>query len=73
MPNATVLAEIGYAFAIYPSLTSLAAASAIEAALVGLKERGDGEPAGIFDFKTFCSMIGFDEVWAFEQRWGGKA
>lgn len=72
VPNAAVLAEIGYAFAIYPSLTSLAAASAMETALIGLKERGDGDPAGIFDFKTFCGMIGFDDVWAFEERWGGK-
>ena len=68
--HASVLAEIGYAYAIYPSLTSLMAASAIEKALTGLKERGIGEPEGIFSFKEFCSLIGFEEVWAFERKWG---
>ena len=73
VPNADVLADIGYAFAIYPSLTSLVAASAMEKALIGLKEQGVGEPDDLFDFTTFCSLIGFDEVWAFEAKWGGKA
>ena len=69
MPNASVLAEIGYAFAIYPSLTSLAAAAAMEKALIGLKEEGNGQPDGIFDFSEFCSLIGFEEVWEFEKKW----
>jgi 2-methylisocitrate lyase-like PEP mutase family enzyme len=69
VPNAAVLAEIGYAFAIYPSLTSLVAATAMEKCLVDLKEKGIGEPDGIFDFKAFCSLIGFDDVWAFEKKW----
>lgn len=72
VPNASVLAEIGYAFAIYPSLTSLVAASAVEKCLVDLKERGIGEPEGMFDFKEFSALIGFDEVWEFERRWGGS-
>ena len=69
--NAKVLKEIGYAFAIYPSLTSLIAASAIESALHRLKDNGDGEPADMpmFDFKEFCGMIGFQEVWDFEKKW----
>lgn len=66
---ASVLAEIGYAFAIYPSLTSLMAAAAIEKALIGLKEQGIGEPDGIFSFKEFCSLIGFEQVWEFERKW----
>ncbi|MFK7842421.1 MAG: oxaloacetate decarboxylase [Sphingorhabdus sp.] len=69
VPNASVLADIGYGFAIYPSLTSLAAASAMETALIGLKEDGIGQPDGIFDFNEFCSLIGFEEVWAFEKKW----
>jgi 2-methylisocitrate lyase-like PEP mutase family enzyme len=70
VPRADVLAEIGYAYAIYPSLTSLAAAAAIEQALQGLKQQGIGEPEGLFDFKEFCSLIGFEEVWAFDRKWG---
>ena len=69
VPNASVLSEIGYAFAIYPSLTSLAAAAAMETALIDLKEKGIGQPDGIFDFSEFCSLIGFEEVWDFEKKW----
>jgi 2-methylisocitrate lyase-like PEP mutase family enzyme len=70
--KADVLAEIGFAFGIYPSLTSLVAAAAMEKALIRLRDEGDGEPADpeVFDFKTFCSMIGFEDVWAFDRKWG---
>ncbi|MGC6329216.1 isocitrate lyase/PEP mutase family protein [Rhizorhabdus sp. FW153] len=70
VPLAPVLAEIGYAYAIYPSLTSLAACAAMEKALVDLKQDGIGQPDGLFDFSEFCSLIGFEDVWAFERKWG---
>lgn len=70
VPHASVLEEMGYAYAIYPSLTSLVAASAMEKALIDLKEKGIGEPDEIFNFKEFCSLIGFDDVWEFEKKWG---
>lgn len=69
IPLASVLEEIGYGYAIYPSLTSLVAATAIEKCLRDLKDHGIGEPEGIFNFKEFCSLIGFDEVWEFEKKW----
>jgi 2-methylisocitrate lyase-like PEP mutase family enzyme len=71
MCTARELEELGYAFAIFPSMTSLVAAAASEAALLRLKHDGDGEPAEIpmFDFKEMCSLIGFDEVWEFEKTW----
>ncbi len=69
VPNASVLKDIGYAFAIYPSLTSLVAASAMEKCLRDLKEEGVGEPEGLFNFKEFSELIGFDEVWDFEKKW----
>ncbi len=65
VPPASVLAEIGYAYAIYPSLTSLAACAAMEKALIDLKQEGIGQPDGLFD-----SLIGFEDVWAFERKWG---
>jgi len=73
--KASELADIGYAFAIYPSQTSLVAVSAMEAMLRKLKDEGDGNPDGLplFDFNTFCRMIGFEDVWAFEEQWGAKA
>lgn len=69
--KADVLTDIGYAFAIYPALSSLIAASAMETAFVKLRDEGDGEPADMpmFDFRTFCEMIGFREVWDFERKW----
>jgi 2-methylisocitrate lyase-like PEP mutase family enzyme len=69
-----VLADIGYAFAIYPSQTSLAAAHAMEQMLIRLRDHGEAAPADVplFDFKTFCSLIGFEDVWAFEKKWGGQ-
>jgi 2-methylisocitrate lyase-like PEP mutase family enzyme len=70
VPNASVLDEIGYAYAIYPSLTSLVACTAMEKALRDLKDHGVGEPEGIFSFNEFCSLIGFEDVWAFEKKWG---
>lgn len=69
VPHTSVLAEIGYAFAIYPSLTSLAAAAAMEKALIDLKDKGIGQPEGLFSFNEFCSLIGFEDVWAFEKKW----
>jgi len=64
-----VLAEIGFAFAIYPSLTSLAAAHAMEAALRQLKDTQGCEGIDLFDFAEFSRLIGFDEVRAFERKW----
>ncbi|WP_315128224.1 isocitrate lyase/PEP mutase family protein [Comamonas antarctica] len=68
---AQVLEEIGYALAIYPSLTSLAAAAAMERALTQLKATGVGQEPDVplFDFQEFCGLIGFQEVWDFEKRW----
>jgi 2-methylisocitrate lyase-like PEP mutase family enzyme len=69
VPQAKVLADIGFAYAIYPSLTSLAASAAMETALRNLKDHGVGQPDGLFDFNEFCSLIGFEEVWEFDRKW----
>ncbi|KQP35768.1 oxaloacetate decarboxylase [Pseudorhodoferax sp. Leaf274] len=71
MLPAQTLAEIGYAFGIYPALTSLSAAAAMEQALRTLKDTGNGDAPGqpLFGFQDFCERIGFEEVWAFERRW----
>lgn len=69
--SAKVLQQIGYAFAIYPSMTSLIAAAAMEAALRRLKDSGisQSREQPMFDFTEFCELIGFTEVWEFERRW----
>jgi 2-methylisocitrate lyase-like PEP mutase family enzyme len=66
---AKVLEDLGYAFAIFPSMTSLVAAAAMEKALIALKTKGDYADIPIFDFKEFCGLIGFQEVWDFEKKW----
>lgn len=68
---AKVLEEIGFALAIYPSLTSLAAAAAMERALGNLKATGISQTPEVplFDFNEFCGLIGFQEVWDFDKRW----
>jgi 2-methylisocitrate lyase-like PEP mutase family enzyme len=63
------LEEIGYAFAIFPSMTSLMAAAAMERGLRSLKETGAYDAEALFDFKEFCGLIGFQDVWDFEKKW----
>ena len=70
--DAKTLGEIGFAFGIYPSMTSLVAAAAMESALRHLKDQGVSKQPGqeMFDFNEFCRLIGFEDVWAFEKKWG---
>ena len=69
--SAEDLKAIGYSLAIFPSLTGLAAARAVEDALRLLKTEGtsDSPKVPLFAFKEFNSLIGFDEVWDFERKW----
>jgi 2-methylisocitrate lyase-like PEP mutase family enzyme len=67
--SAKELEELGYAFAIFPSMTSLVAAAAMEKALMSLKNTGAYPGASLFDFKEFCGLIGFQDVWDFENKW----
>ena len=71
MRTAAELADIGYNLAIFPAMTSLVAAAAMEAALTRLKQDGEGQPAELplFNFKEFCGLIGFQQVWDFEKKW----
>jgi 2-methylisocitrate lyase-like PEP mutase family enzyme len=69
---AAELKSIGFACAIFPSLASLAAAEAARLALSRLKETGSSVHPGapLYDFDRFCRLIGFEDVWEFERRWG---
>ena len=68
---AKTLKAIGYSIAIFPAMTSLIALAAMRTALLRLKSEGLGESPDqeIFNFKEFCSLIGFEDVWAFEKKW----
>ena len=69
--DAKTLEGLGYALSIFPAMTSLAAAAAMEAALLNLKATGTSlsPDVPLFNFKEFCSLIGFEDVWAFEKKW----
>lgn len=70
-----ILESIGFAMAIFPAMGALAAGAAIEASFRSLKDRGlaQGDHLPLFDFKRFCSLIGFEDVWAFERKWNDAA
>ena len=70
--SAAHLKEIGYSLAIFPATTALSAAAAIEHGLTALKAAGTSQVPGLrlFDFQEFCGLIGFEEVWAFDRKWG---
>lgn len=70
--DAETLKDIGYALAIFPAITGLAAAAAAEKALRTLKQTGtsQADDLDLFNFKEFCELIGFKDVWAFEEKWG---
>jgi len=69
--DAKTLESLGYSMAIFPAMTSLAAAAAMEAALLNLKQTGTSlsPDVPLFNFKEFCSLIGFEDVWAFDKKW----
>jgi 2-methylisocitrate lyase-like PEP mutase family enzyme len=69
--TAADLQDMGYAAAIYPALSGLAATYAMESALTQLHETGDPNPTevGIASFRDFCEMIGFPAVWEFDRKW----
>jgi 2-methylisocitrate lyase-like PEP mutase family enzyme len=69
--SAEALRALGYALAIYPSMTGLAAAQAVHNALTEFKRLGTSDAASIplYSFKAFNALIGFEEVWEFERRW----
>jgi 2-methylisocitrate lyase-like PEP mutase family enzyme len=68
------LAAMGYRLAIFPAITGLASAHAAEVALSVLKEKGTSlsPDLPLFSFREFNSLIGFEDVWAFEQKWARR-
>jgi 2-methylisocitrate lyase-like PEP mutase family enzyme len=71
--SADELRDIGYAGAIFPASTALAANAAMDRMLKNLKERGTSVNPDIplYDFNYFGRINGFDEVYAFEAKWLG--
>jgi 2-methylisocitrate lyase-like PEP mutase family enzyme len=68
---ASELKSLGFSLAIFPAMAALAASAAIEKSLRHLKASGTSlsPEVPLFDFDAFCRMVGFEDVWAFEERW----
>lgn len=66
------LKALGFALAIWPAMTGLAAAKAVETALTAFKANGTSQGVDLFSFSEFNQLIGFPEVWEFERRWARK-
>jgi 2-methylisocitrate lyase-like PEP mutase family enzyme len=66
------LAAIGYRIAIYPGIPMLAAAAALESVYSVLARDGHSSavPAPRYDLDAMHRLMGFEDVWAFEERWG---
>jgi 2-methylisocitrate lyase-like PEP mutase family enzyme len=67
--SAAELQDMGFALAIWPAMTGLAAARAVETALTAFKANGTSAGVDLFSFQDFNQLIGFPEVWEFEKRW----
>lgn len=65
------LQDFGYSLAIFPAMNALAASAAMERAMRNLKENGTSlsPDVSLFGFDDFCRMVGFEDVWAFEEKW----
>ncbi len=64
------LKEIGYGLSIHPCTGFLAAAASMRRAYedIGSMGRITGETE-LFDFGEFSSLMGFEEVWAFTDKY----
>ncbi len=69
--SARELAALGYSLAIFPAMAALAASAAVERAYANLKASGTSvsPEVPLFSFDEFCRMVGFEDVWAFEETW----
>jgi 2-methylisocitrate lyase-like PEP mutase family enzyme len=65
------LEAMGFRIAIFPAAGFLAAADALRRAYTGLKEHGRATAGGatLYPFKEFSTLMGFDEIIAFEDQY----
>ncbi len=69
--SAARLTEIGYAVAIFPAAGFLAAAAAMDSAFGDIRENGVSTGrTPMYSFDSFNKLIGFQDVWDFEKRFG---
>jgi 2-methylisocitrate lyase-like PEP mutase family enzyme len=69
LADQATLAALGYNIAIYPALGFLAHGHAVRHAYQDLQDNGittDAVP--LYPFKDFNTLLGFEDVWAFERK-----
>ncbi len=66
------LEELGYAIAIYPSSGFVAAAKALHDSYAHLLATGStlDTPVAFYPFAEMNKLMGFEEVWAFDEKYG---
>lgn len=69
--GAAQLREIGYRVAIFPATGFLAMGAALRSVYRHIEQTGSsaGLAQPLYNFDDFSRLMGFDEVWAFEQAW----
>ena len=69
--SAKELQDFGYRLAIWPAMAALSACAVMERAMLNLKANGTSltPEVPLFNFDEFCRMVGFGDVWAFEEKW----
>tara|TARA_B100000945_G_scaffold318150_1_gene322387 strand:- start:653 stop:1510 length:858 start_codon:yes stop_codon:yes gene_type:complete len=67
--SSKVLADLGFSILIYPTLGFLSAANAIQQAFNEFKRTGLVKKQTMQRFDEFSNMIGFEEIYSFEDRW----
>jgi len=66
------LQALGYKIAIFPAIGFLAVAAAAERVYTHLRETGSSlnrAPQDDYGFARMCDLMGFPDIWAFEQKW----
>lgn len=70
--SARRLKEPGFAPAIWPGVLMQSTCAAMEAALAHLAAAGTtaGSPVVQLQMQQLQQLLGFEDIWAFERRWG---
>ncbi len=69
--SAERLKAMGYAIAIHPALGFLSAGAALDKAYRDLAQNGINTGAvDLYSFDEFNRLVGFEDIWAFEEKYG---
>ena len=68
--DSKALALMGFSLVIYPTLSFLSAADAMQSAFNELKTNGIVKKQSLQSFESFSKLIGFEDIYEFEDRWG---